>query len=97
MTSLFDCEGAKIRRQQKAYESEIDELRRQIGKLSAELEWAKKNPADNFTLRERRAMMEDSADSGLTMTDRARIVSTEAACTISLYRLTYATYSSSQG
>jgi transposase-like protein len=42
MPSLFDCESTKIRKQRKAHDSEIDELHRQIGKLSAEIDWAKK-------------------------------------------------------
>lgn len=39
---LFENENAKIRKQSKEYESQIDELHRQIGKLTAQYDWMKK-------------------------------------------------------
>lgn len=42
MPSLFEKDGKKERQQRKEYELEIDGLYRQIGKLSAQLDWAKK-------------------------------------------------------
>ncbi len=39
---LFENENAKIRRQARDYEAQIDELYKQIGKLTAQNEWMKK-------------------------------------------------------
>lgn len=39
---LFENENAKIRKQSKEYEAQIDELHRQIGKLTAQYDWMKK-------------------------------------------------------
>lgn len=42
LSSLFENKRAKARKQQQDYDAEVDELHRQIGKLTAQLEWAKK-------------------------------------------------------
>lgn len=39
---LFENENAKIRKQAKDYEAQIEELYKQIGKLTAQYEWMKK-------------------------------------------------------
>lgn len=39
---LFENESAKIRKQSKEYEAQIDELHRQIGILTAQYDWMKK-------------------------------------------------------
>lgn len=39
---LFENENAKIRKQSKEHEAQIDELHRQIGKLTAQYDWMKK-------------------------------------------------------
>lgn len=40
---FFENENAKIRKQSKEYEFQIDELYTQIGKLTTQYEWMKKN------------------------------------------------------
>ena len=39
---LFENENAKMRKQAKQYEAQIEELYTQIGKLTAQYEWMKK-------------------------------------------------------
>lgn len=39
---LFKNENAKMRKQAKQYEAQIEELYKQIGKLTAQYEWMKK-------------------------------------------------------
>lgn len=39
---LFENENAKMRKQAKDYEAQIEELYKQIGKLTAQYEWMKK-------------------------------------------------------
>lgn len=55
---LFENENAKIRKQSKQYEAQIDELHRQIGKLTAQYDWKKKNLESNFHKLERRSMLD---------------------------------------
>lgn len=45
---LFENENAKIRKQSKEYEAQIDELHRQIGKLTAQYDWMKKKSGIQF-------------------------------------------------
>lgn len=40
---LFENENAKMRRQSKEYEAQIEELYKQIGRLTAQYEWMKKS------------------------------------------------------
>lgn len=40
--ALFENENSKLRKQAKQHEAQVEELYRQIGKLTAELEWLKK-------------------------------------------------------
>jgi transposase-like protein len=42
MHLLFENETIKNKQLEKAHEAEVDELYRQIGKLTAQLDWAKK-------------------------------------------------------
>lgn len=42
MPCLFENENSKLRKQAKAHEAEVDNLYRQIGKLTTENEWLKK-------------------------------------------------------
>ena len=42
MPCLFEPESRKARKQRKEYETQIEELYKQIGKLTAQLEWLKK-------------------------------------------------------
>ncbi len=42
LPSLFENENSRLRRQAKAHEAQVEELYKQIGKLSTELEWLKK-------------------------------------------------------
>ncbi len=42
LPSLFENENSKLRKQAKAHEAQVEELYKQIGKLSTELEWLKK-------------------------------------------------------
>ena len=50
---LFENENAKMRKQAKQYEAQIEELYTQIGKLTAQYEWMKKNLESNFHRDER--------------------------------------------
>lgn len=45
---LFENENAKMRKQSKDYEAQIDELYKQIGKLTAQYEWMKKKSGVEF-------------------------------------------------
>jgi uncharacterized protein YhaN len=42
MSSLFENENSKFTKQQKRHDEEIDNLLKQIGKLSMQVEWLKK-------------------------------------------------------
>jgi transposase-like protein len=42
LPELFETENSKIRKQKKQYDQEIEALLKQVGKLSMQLEWAKK-------------------------------------------------------
>ncbi len=42
LPSLFENENSRLRKQAKAHEAQVEELYKQIGKLSTELEWLKK-------------------------------------------------------
>lgn len=42
LPSVFENDSAKKRKEQKAHESELDELYAQIGKLTTQNEWLKK-------------------------------------------------------
>lgn len=55
---LFQNENAKMRKQSKDYETQIDELYKQITKLTAQYEWMKKNLESNFHCSERRNMID---------------------------------------
>ncbi|XBX09954.1 transposase [Enterocloster clostridioformis] len=50
---LFENENAKMRRQSKEYEAQIEELYKQIGRLTAQYEWMKKNLESRFHRSER--------------------------------------------
>nr|WP_289707482.1 transposase [Enterocloster clostridioformis] len=45
---LFENENAKMRRQSKEYEAQIEELYKQIGRLTAQYEWMKKKSGISF-------------------------------------------------
>ena len=55
---LFENENAKMRKQAKQYEAQIEELYTQIGKLTAQYEWMKKNLESNFHRDERISMVD---------------------------------------
>ena len=63
---LFENENAKMRKQAKQYEAQIEELYTQIGKLTAQYEWMKKNLESNFQ-REERVSMVDFNDSDFSV------------------------------
>ncbi len=42
LPQLFECENSKLRKQAKEHEAQVEELYKQIGKLTTELSWLKK-------------------------------------------------------
>ncbi len=42
LSTLFENENSKLRKQAKSHEAQLEELYKQIGKLTTELEWLKK-------------------------------------------------------
>lgn len=64
----------KIRKQSKEYEAQIDELHRQIGKLTAQYDWMKKILESNFHKQERRSMV-DFCDTDFSVSAQAEILS----------------------
>ena len=69
---LFENENAKMRKQAKQYEAQIEELYTQIGKLTAQYEWMKKNLESNFQ-REERVSMVDFNNSDFSVSDQAQM------------------------
>ena len=70
---LFENENAKMRKQAKQYEAQIEELYTQIGKLTAQYEWMKKNLESNFQ-REERVSMVDFNDSDFSVSAQAQML-----------------------
>lgn len=71
---LFQNENAKMRKQSKDYEAQIDGLYKQIGKLTAQYEWMKKNLESNFHRSERRDMI-DFKDGDFQVSLQAQMLS----------------------
>lgn len=67
---LFENENAKMRKQAKQYEAQIQKLYTQIGKLTAQYEWMKKNLESNFQQEERVSMI-DFNDSDFSVSAQA--------------------------
>jgi transposase-like protein len=42
LPTLFESENSKLNKQKKQYQEQVDDLYKQIGKLTMELDWAKK-------------------------------------------------------
>lgn len=61
LQTLFADQTAKERKARKAKEEEIEKLYCQIGKLTANLECLKKNVVSNFTLAQRRLLVDMNA------------------------------------
>lgn len=58
LPSVFENDSAKKRKEQKVHESELDELYAQIGKLTTQNEWLKKNLVSEFTVLQRRSLVD---------------------------------------
>ena len=58
LQTLFEDQTAKERKARKAKEAEIEQMYCQIGKLTTNLEWLKKNVVSNFTLAQRRLLVD---------------------------------------
>lgn len=73
LPSVFENSSAKKRKEQKVHESELDELYAQIGKLTTQNEWLKKNLVSEFTASQRRNFV-DFKDKQFSVLQQAELL-----------------------
>lgn len=71
LPQVFERSSKKIKQEQST-QQEIDELYKQIGKLTTQNEWLKKNPVSNFTIEERKALI-DYEDASLSIHQQTQL------------------------